>query len=69
MMFTRPQVRKQKSNGSSGSNNSNQRNRSNRSQQQKQQEQQQYAYDVNINYILFNFTSLSFSLNFMLFCI
>ncbi|KNC27553.1 putative protein kinase C delta type, partial [Lucilia cuprina] len=45
MMFTRAQVRKQKSNGSSGSGGSNQRQKPTRSQQQKQQEQQQYAYD------------------------
>lgn len=46
MMFTRAQVRKQKSNGSSSSGGNNQRQRPTRSQQQKQQEQQQYAYDV-----------------------
>ncbi|XP_065366319.1 putative protein kinase C delta type homolog isoform X2 [Calliphora vicina] len=45
MMFTRAQVRKQKSNGSNSSGGSNQRSKPSRSQQQKQQEQQQYAYD------------------------
>lgn len=61
MMFTRAQVRKQKSNGSSSSGGSNQRSKPSRSQQQKQQEQQQYAYDVNTKKINleFLFTSLS----------
>lgn len=45
MMFTRAQVRKQKSNGTNNSGGSNQRARPTRNQQQKQQEQQ-YLYDV-----------------------